>query len=117
MSSVDSIGKMLSVGGKQLLEDVETKDEFAKYMSQIGWVGNGFVDFSKALKHGRFKFATLDLDKVKTVSEKVGLLDEVIVFLAKKVFNDIFECFRTGHFTDNIDPIHKMSEMVRICFF
>jgi hypothetical protein len=113
--SFDATGKMMQPVSKQLLEDVETKDDFAKYMSQIGWVGNGFVDFSKSVKEdGGFNFAAFDREKVKTVSEKVGLVDEVIVFLAKKVFSHIF-LPDTG--CDNIDPVHMKSEMVRISFY
>jgi hypothetical protein len=89
--------------------DVETKDDFVKYMSQIGWVANGFVDFSIP-EAGEFGFVAMDAMKVKTVSEKVGLFDEVIVYLARKVFSHTIHSV-----TDEIGCDNKKFEiMVRI---
>jgi hypothetical protein len=87
------------------LENVETRAGFVEFVSsQIGWIGNEFIDFSA----DNFEFASMDVAKVKMVSEKLGMFDEVIVFLAKKVFP-----VDTGDGGgDNIDPGHKKFEMV-----
>jgi hypothetical protein len=95
---------------------VENKDDFLKFMSGIGWVGDRFVDTLSCCESCRevFGFITMDIMKLKRVSEKVGLYDEVIVFLAKKVFNYITHTLTAETGCDNIDPVDKKSEMVRI---
>jgi hypothetical protein len=105
--SFQSLKKMVRASLK--LENVETRAGFVEFVSQIGWIGNEFIDFSESLKADNFEFASMDVAKVKMVSEKLGMFDEVIVFLAKKVFNRHPVDTNSG---DNIDPAHKKFEMV-----
>jgi hypothetical protein len=93
---------------------VETKEGFLKFISQIGWVGNEFVDFRICCDgcQERFGFITMDIVHLTILSQKVGLHDEVIVLLAKKVFNYIARSLSDETGCDNIDPVDMKSEMV-----
>jgi hypothetical protein len=95
------------------------KDDFLKFMSGIGWVGDRFVDALSCCEPCREEigFMTMDIMKLKRMSEKVGLYDEVIVFLAKKVFNFITRTLIAETGCDNIDSVDKKSEMVRCLLF
>jgi hypothetical protein len=81
---------------KMKLKNVDNKDDFVKYMANIVWSRNSFMDFSESISLTPCrlrcnKYSEMNPETVLTVAKKVGMEQEVIVFLARKLFEYIFE--------------------------
>jgi hypothetical protein len=76
------------------LENVDSIEGFVQYMSSVSWGGNSFIAYTRTITKNTEKktqYAQMNVEKVMEKAIQVGMRYEVIVYLAHKVFNQIYE--------------------------
>jgi hypothetical protein len=76
------------------LEDVDSSGDFVRYMSSVEWGSNSFIAYTrpiikKAVR--KTQYVEMNVERVMEKAFQFGMQYEVIVYLAHRVFNQIYE--------------------------